>query len=323
MYPFKEKKINDRLLLREFSNTHVSNDQMWHRDRENRTIIVVESGGWSFQKDNHLPVLLKEGDRIKIQKEEWHRVIKGDGKLVVKVILEDSMKEKDLQEDEFSYKIAQAAVDGKKSVKIGDKEYPVKMTKEKAKQILDEKDQGLEENKKSNHDPNYGAPEGSKRDKQLDQTKKDLARAKKLRKDGKTKQAKELEQRAYRRRRNMEEDEREKKGYKNKPRKDTKKESVRMTESDLREVIRNVLAEELSKKTKATLKKKAEKRGLTPGSVYAEFKKGLAAYATSGSRKGMTAHQWAHARVNSATPSKPWAVVKKSKAKKKKKSKKK
>ena len=323
MFPFKEKKINENTLLREFSNTHVSSDQMWHRDRENRTVIVVESGGWSFQKDNHLPVLLKEGDRIRIQKEEWHRVIKGDGKLVVKVILEDSMKEKDLQEDEFSYKIAQAAVDGKKSVKIGDKEYPVKMTKEKAKQILDEKDQGLEENKKSNHDPNYGAPEGSKRDKQLDQTKKDLARAKKLRKDGKTKQAKELEQRAYKRRRDMEEDEREKKGYKNKPRKDTKKESIRMTESDLREVIRNVLAEELSKKTKATLKKKAEKRGLTPGSVYAEFKKGLAAYATSGSGKGMTAHQWAHARVNSATPSKPWAVVKKSKAKKKKKSKKK
>ena len=91
-----------------------------------------------------------------------------------------------------------------------------------------------------------------------------------------------------------------------------------MTEASLREVIRNILSEELSKKTKETLKKKAEKRGLTPSSVYAEFKKGLAAYASSGSRKGMSAHQWAHARVNSATPSKSWAVVKKSKKKKKK-----
>ena len=91
-----------------------------------------------------------------------------------------------------------------------------------------------------------------------------------------------------------------------------------MTESDLREAIRNFLAEELSKKTKETLKKKAEKRGLTPSSVYAEFRKGLAAWASSGSRKGMSQHQWAHARVNSATPSKPWAVVKKSKKKKKK-----
>ena len=76
----------------------------------------------------------------------------------------------------------------------------------------------------------------------------------------------------------------------------------------------------LSAATKETLKKKAHKRGFTPSSVYAEFRKGLAAWATSGSRKGMSQHQWAHARVNSATPSKPWAVVKwaKKKAKKKK-----
>jgi len=72
----------------------------------------------------------------------------------------------------------------------------------------------------------------------------------------------------------------------------------------------------LSDATKATLKKKAEKRGLTPSSVYAEYRKGLAAWATSGSRKGMSQHQWAHARVNSATPSKSWAVVKKAKKKK-------
>ena len=76
-------------------------------------------------------------------------------------------------------------------------------------------------------------------------------------------------------------------------------------------------AGKLSDATKATLKKKAEKRGLTPGSVYAEYRKGLAAWATSGSRKGMSQHQWAHARVNSANPSKSWAVVKKSKKKKK------
>ena len=173
--------------------------------------------------------------------------------------------------------------------------------------------------KGSGHPKQYGAPEGSKRDRQLDQTKADFKKAKELRKAGKTKQAKELEQKAYRRRDRMEKEEREKKGYKSKPRKDTKAEAVSLDESQLREYIRHVVREALSKKTKETLRKKAEKRGLTPGSVYKEFEKGLAAYASSGSRKGMTAHQWAHARVNSATPSKPWAVVKKSKAKKKKK----
>ncbi len=73
----------------------------------------------------------------------------------------------------------------------------------------------------------------------------------------------------------------------------------------------------LSAATKETLKKKANKRGLTPASVYAEYRKGLAAWATSGSRKGMSQHQWAHARVNSANPSKSWACVKKAKKKKK------
>lgn len=75
----------------------------------------------------------------------------------------------------------------------------------------------------------------------------------------------------------------------------------------------------LSAAVKKSLDKKADRRGLTRGSVYSEFRKGLAAYYSSGSRKGMSAHQWAHARVNSANPSKSWAVVKKRKGGKKKK----
>ena len=284
MYPFKEKKINENTLLREFSNTHVSSDQMWHRDKENRTIVIVESGGWSFQKDNELPIVLKRGDKIKIQKEEWHRVIKGEGKLVVKVMLENN-------KSTIKYN-ANPALKGDQT------KLPDALQKGIIDKSLDEDD--------TPHEPQYDAPQGSKRDKQLDQTKKDLKRAKDLRKDGKTKQAKELEQRAYNRRDRMEKKERK------------KNESIQMSESALRKVIRNILEEELSAKVKKSLDKKAEKRGFTKGSVYSEFKKGLAAYASSGSRKGMTAHQWAHARVNSATPSKPWAVVKKSKAKKKK-----
>lgn len=160
-------------------------------------------------------------------------------------------------------------------------------TKEFIEETLIDED----ENKKSKHHPNYSAPEGSKRAKQLDATKADLASG-----------DPEREARAYRRRERME-----------------KKESKIMKElSLLEEFIRETISEGLSKKTKATLKKKAESRGFTPGSVYAEYKKGLAAWASSGSRKGMSQHQWAMARVNSATPSKSWACVKKSKVKKKK-----
>ena len=79
----------------------------------------------------------------------------------------------------------------------------------------------------------------------------------------------------------------------------------------------------LSKAVKKSLDKKADRRCLTRGSVYAEFRAGLGAYYSSGSRRGMSAHQWAHARVNSANPSKSWARVKKrKKCPKKKRSKK-
>ena len=151
------------------------------------------------------------------------------------------------------------------------------------------------------HPRSYDAPEGSKRDKQLDQTKADLESG-----------DPERVQRAYNRRERMEKKEREKPGWENKPRPDTKSEARIIDEEELRALVR----EALSKKLKSTLRKKAEDKGLTPGSVEAEYKKGLAAWGTSGSRKGMSQHQWAMARVNAATPSKDWAVVKKSKAKK-------
>ena len=248
--------------------------------------------------------------------------------------------EDDLDEDAFTYKIAQAALDGKDKVTFGGKEHPVKMSKEKAKKIVGEaaKKKTKKKSKKEQppHPRQYGAPEGSKRDKALD-------RAKELYAKGDIQGAV--------RAREKEEKRQQKLGVKSRPRKDTgrytsKKESVmRMTESQLRETIRDVLLETLlmekkkrkqqkgkkrakkttkrkssgssgalSAKTKETLKKKAKKRGLTPSSVYAEYRKGLAAWASSGSRKGMSQHQWAHARVNSANPSKSWAVVKKAKS---------
>lgn len=160
--------------------------------------------------------------------------------------------------------------------------------------------------KDSDHPPQYSAPEGSKRDRQLDATKADLA-------SGDPDRVK----RAYARRERMEKAEREAPGFKSKPRSDSESAKTEGLE-ELRSLIAEVIVEELSKKTKATLRKKAEKRGLTPGSVESEYKKGLAAWGTSGSRKGISQHAWAMARVNSATPSKDWATVRKSKAKKKK-----
>ena len=138
------------------------------------------------------------------------------------------------------------------------------------------------------HLAQYKASPGSKRDKQLDATKADLASGDPKRKS-----------QAYRRRERMERQYREK------------------NESRIRSMVRSLLAEELSKSTEDKIRKKAEERGMTFGSMKAEYKKGLAAWGSSGSRPGIPQHAWAMARINKANPSDDWSVVKKSKAKKK------
>ena len=54
----------------------------------------------------------------------------------------------------------------------------------------------------------------------------------------------------------------------------------------------------LSKKTRETLKKKAEKANMPTGALTSVYRKGLAAWLT-GHRPGTSQHQWAMARVNS------------------------
>jgi hypothetical protein len=72
---------------------------VWHRDRENRVIRIVESNGWKLQRDNSIPVDLEPGTSHFVKSGTWHRVIKGHGPLVVEVrkncIL---MKESDLKD---------------------------------------------------------------------------------------------------------------------------------------------------------------------------------------------------------------------------------
>jgi len=142
----------------------------------------------------------------------------------------------------------------------------------------------LESKKQKSHPRNYKAPEGSSRDKNLD-------RAQELLKSGNKEEA-------YRIRDEMEKAEREKKGFKNTPRKDSKVNEAKGSRN-------------LSKETLAKIRKVATKKGYSFADLKREYVKGLGAYYSSGSRPGMTAHQWAMARVNSASPSKSWANVKK------------
>jgi hypothetical protein len=64
-------------------------------------------------------------------------------------------------------------------------------------------------------------------------------------------------------------------------------------------LLMDILTEgKLSKKTRETLKKKAENANMPLGALSAVYRKGLAAWLT-GHRQGVPQHAWAMGRVNS------------------------
>ena len=75
--------------IRNFTTDVKELDLVWHQDREDRTIEVLEGEGWRFQKDNEIPVDMNVGDRIFIAEGEIHRVLKGTTDLKVKIIRDE------------------------------------------------------------------------------------------------------------------------------------------------------------------------------------------------------------------------------------------
>ena len=84
-FPFKEKQLNSYLFLREFSADVDEMDLIWHTDREDRIVHVIEGNKWKFQFDEQLPFEMIDGIDIVIPKGVIHRVIKGKGPLKIKV----------------------------------------------------------------------------------------------------------------------------------------------------------------------------------------------------------------------------------------------
>jgi hypothetical protein len=84
MFPFKQFE-EDNKTIRVFEDSIDPDELIWHQDREDRLIKVIEANGWGYQLDNQLPLPLEEGQELFIPKMTYHRVIKGTGPLVVEV----------------------------------------------------------------------------------------------------------------------------------------------------------------------------------------------------------------------------------------------
>ena len=76
-FPFEEQDN-----IRIFDQDVDEMELVWHRDREDRVVELVEPTDWKFQFDNQLP---QQIDKIFIPKGTYHRVIKGKGDLKIKV----------------------------------------------------------------------------------------------------------------------------------------------------------------------------------------------------------------------------------------------
>jgi len=85
LFPFKEKKLKENKVARIFNDNVDSDELIWHRDKEHRIVKVVKGTGWGLQLDNEMPFVMEEGKNYVIPKEEWHRVIKGNGDLIVEI----------------------------------------------------------------------------------------------------------------------------------------------------------------------------------------------------------------------------------------------
>ena len=84
MTPYTQQ-INDGKIYRTFSPDVDSDELKWHQDLNDRKVTILEAGGWSFQMDDSMPNKLSNAEQLFIPKFVWHRVIKGEGNLIVEI----------------------------------------------------------------------------------------------------------------------------------------------------------------------------------------------------------------------------------------------
>ena len=84
-FPFEEQQVSTNKFIREFSTDVDEIELIWHTDREDRVVSVIEGNGWKFQFDEELPFEMIDGIKITISKGDLHRVIKGKGPLKIEV----------------------------------------------------------------------------------------------------------------------------------------------------------------------------------------------------------------------------------------------
>jgi hypothetical protein len=81
-FPFTQETLNGKI-LRTFSSEVDEDELKWHYDLKDRKVQVIRGDNWELQMDNEIPQKLTPLKEYFIPKGVYHRVIKGQGDLVV------------------------------------------------------------------------------------------------------------------------------------------------------------------------------------------------------------------------------------------------
>jgi quercetin dioxygenase-like cupin family protein len=87
MKPYSQIKRGNTF-IRTFDENVDGHELVWHRDKRDRVVEVLEGNGWKFQMDNKIPMVLEVGDILTIPKETYHRIGKGRTPLKIKIVEE-------------------------------------------------------------------------------------------------------------------------------------------------------------------------------------------------------------------------------------------
>ena len=83
--PFTEFKVSSDEVIRVFDSKYPDHLFKWHFDEEDRTVEILHETDWKFQFDNEIPMSLTPGLIIKIDKDIYHRIVKGTNLLITKI----------------------------------------------------------------------------------------------------------------------------------------------------------------------------------------------------------------------------------------------
>ena len=83
--PYIDHVTRDGSILRTFDSSTNNEELVWHRDKKDREVTVLDGIGWKLQFENQIPTSLEKGKLYHIKAMEYHRLIKGIEGLTLRI----------------------------------------------------------------------------------------------------------------------------------------------------------------------------------------------------------------------------------------------